>query len=105
MHMCAHARKPGCWRHMRARARKPIMFEQFALGVFYPIDSVLHRLRARTKLLALAWLVGFISVANQFNRVAPYAVLVGMVLLAAALSGVGLGHIWRRMRVLVLLTL
>lgn len=81
------------------------MFEQFALGVFYPIDSLLHRLRARTKLLALAWLVGFVSVANQFNRVAPYAVLVGLALLAAVFSGVGLGHIWRRMRVLVLLTL
>jgi energy-coupling factor transporter transmembrane protein EcfT len=81
------------------------MFDQLALGVYYPVDSILHRLRARTKLLALGWLIGFVSVANQLDLVAPYAVLVGLALLAALLSGVGLGHIWRRMRLLVLLTL
>src|SRR6266542_3583949 len=80
------------------------MFDQFALGVFYPVESFLHRLRARTKLLALGWLIGYVSVANQLGRVAPYAVLVALALLAALLSGVGLGHVWRRMRLLVLLT-
>jgi len=80
------------------------MFEQFALGVYYPIESVLHHLRARTKLLALGWLIGYVSVANQLGRAAPYAVLVALALLAALLSGVGLGHVWRRMRLLVLLT-
>jgi energy-coupling factor transport system permease protein len=81
------------------------MFEQFALGIYYPLESFLHRLRARTKLLALGWLIGYVSVANQFDRVAPYAVLVALAVLAALLSGVGLGHVWRRMRLLVLLTL
>jgi energy-coupling factor transport system permease protein len=81
------------------------MFEQFALGVYYPVESFLHRLCARTKLLALGWLIVYVSVANQFGRAAPYAVLVALTLLVALLAGVGLGHVWRRMRLLVLLTL
>jgi energy-coupling factor transport system permease protein len=81
------------------------MFDQFALGIYYPVESFLHRLRARTKLLVLGWLSVYVGVANQLDRVAPYAVLLALALLAALLSGVGLGHIWRRMRVLVLLTL
>ncbi|MFN8503903.1 energy-coupling factor transporter transmembrane component T family protein [Kouleothrix sp.] len=81
------------------------MIEQFAPGVYYPAESLLHRLRARTKLLALAWLVGYATAANQLARPAPYIALVLLALLAAACSGVGAGPIWRRMRWLVLLTL
>src|SRR5689334_11208903 len=81
------------------------MLSQIALGVYYPIDSPLHRLRARTKLLALGWLIVYTVVANRLGRVAPYAALAGVALLAAACSGAGLGHFWRRMRLLTLLTL
>ena len=81
------------------------MFEQFAPGVFFPIDSPIHRLRARTKLLALGWLVGYTTAANQLGRPVAYAALVALALLAAALSHVGAGQLWRRMRWLALLTL
>ena len=81
------------------------MFEQLALGVYCPIDSFLHRLRARTKLLALGWLIGFVTVANQLGRAAPFLVLVLLVALAGALAGVGLGQLWEKMRLLALLTL
>lgn len=81
------------------------MFEQLAPGVYYPGDSLLHRLRARTKLLALAWLAGTATVANQLGRPAPYVLLIGLALAAAGLSGVGAAQLWRRMRLLTLLTL
>lgn len=81
------------------------MFEQFAPGTYFPIDSPLHRLRARTKLLLLVWLVGYTTAANQLGRVAPYAALVLLALLGAALARVGARALWRRMRWLTLLTL
>ena len=81
------------------------MFEQFAPGTYFPIDSPLHRLRARTKLLVLVWLVGYTTAANQLGRVAPYGALVLLALLGAALARVGARALWRRMRWLTLLTL
>ena len=80
------------------------MFDQILPATYYPGTSVLHRLGARTKLLALAWLAGFIAAANQRAFVAwPYAALVGLACLAAALSGAGPGLLWRRTRLLALL--
>jgi energy-coupling factor transport system permease protein len=82
------------------------MFEQLALGVYYPGESLLHRLRARTKLIALFWLAGFTTAANQRSwQIAPYILLIALALLTAALSGVGLGNVWRRIRLLALLTI
>ena len=82
------------------------MFDQLALGVYYPADSLLHRLQARTKLLVLLWLIVFVTVANrQVNwRPTPYAGLVALVVAAIALSGIAPMHIWRRVRLLALLT-
>ncbi len=82
------------------------MFDQLALGVYYPADSLLHRLQARTKLLVLLWLIVFVTVANrQTNwRPTPYAGLVVLVLAAIALSGISPMHLWRRVRLLALLT-
>ena len=82
------------------------MFNHLALGVYYPADSLLHRLQARTKLLALLWLIVFVTVANrQVNwRPTPYAGLVALVVAAIALSGISPTHIWRRVRLLALLT-
>ncbi len=91
--------------HCLHRKERAAVFSKLALGVYYPIDSPLHRLQARTKLLTLLWLAVFASVANQLRRPAPYLALVGLALLAAACSGVGWAHLWRRMRLLVALML
>jgi energy-coupling factor transport system permease protein len=82
------------------------VFDQLALGVYYPADSLLHRLQARTKLLLLFWLIVFVTVANrQTNwRPTPYAGLVTLVVAAIALSGISPMHLWRRIRLLALLT-
>ncbi|MEO7909753.1 MAG: CbiQ family ECF transporter T component, partial [Roseiflexaceae bacterium] len=82
------------------------MFDQLALGVYYPADSLLHRLQARTKLLVLLWLIVFVTVANrQLDwRITPYAGLVALVVAAIALSGISPMHLWRRVRLLALLT-
>lgn len=82
------------------------MFEQFALGVYIAGDSLLHRLRARTKLLALLWLIGVVTAAGQQSwRAAPYLGLVALVCAAAGLSGISPGLLWRRVRLLALLAL
>ena len=80
------------------------MFDQIIPGIYYPGASVLHRLGARAKLLALAWLVGFVAAANRraFDPW-PYAALLSLVFLAAALSGSGPRLLWRRMRLIALL--
>jgi energy-coupling factor transport system permease protein len=82
------------------------VFDQLALGVYYPADSLLHRIQARTKLLVLLWLIVFVTVANrQANwRAAPYAGLLALVVAAIALSGIAPSHIWRRVRLLALIT-
>jgi energy-coupling factor transporter transmembrane protein EcfT len=81
------------------------VFENISPGVYYPGTSVLHRLQARTKLLALLWLIGFLIVANQrLGHFAPYVALLGLLALGVAVSGVGAGELWRRLRLLALLT-
>ena len=82
------------------------MFDQLALGVYYPADSLLHRLQARTKLLVLLWLIVFVTVANrQVNwRPTPYAGLIALMVAAIALSGISPMHLWRRVRLLALIT-
>jgi energy-coupling factor transport system permease protein len=82
------------------------VFDQLALGVYYPADSLLHRLQARTKLLMLFWLIVFVTVANQQAnwRPTPYAGLVAVVVAAIALSSISPMHLWRRVRLLALLT-
>jgi energy-coupling factor transport system permease protein len=82
------------------------VFDQLALGVYYPADSLLHRLQARTKLLVLLWLIVFVTVANrQVNwRPTPYAGLIALMVAAIALSGISPMHLWRRVRLLALIT-
>jgi energy-coupling factor transport system permease protein len=83
-----------------------VMLQQIALGVYYPGDSLLHRLQARTKLLVLFWLTVALTIANQREwHFAPYAVAVALVCASVGISGIGPGAVWRRMRLLVLLSL
>ncbi len=82
------------------------MIRNISLGVYYPGHSLLHRLQARTKLLVMLWFVIIFLIANQRQwHFAPYIVAIMLVLTAIALSGISPVHLWRRMRLLVLLAL
>ena len=82
------------------------MFQNIPLGTYYPGKSLLHRLRASTKLLLMLWLTIFFTVANQnFWDFTPHIVAVGVLCAGIAFSGVSPGVMWRRMRWLVLLAL
>jgi energy-coupling factor transport system permease protein len=82
------------------------MIRNISLGIYYPGDSLLHRLQARTKLLVMLWFAIFFIIANQRRwHFAPFIVAVLLLLSATALSGISPRHLWRRMRLLVLLAL
>lgn len=82
------------------------MFQNIPLGTYFPGKSLLHRLRARTKLLLMLWLSIFFTIANQnFWDFTPYIVAFVLLFVGIAFSGIAPGVIWRRMRWLVLLAL
>jgi energy-coupling factor transport system permease protein len=82
------------------------MFKNISLGIYYPGNSLLHRLQARTKLLLLAWFTVYIVIANNFMwHFAPYVVLIVFSFTGMALSGISLHHVWRRIRLILLLML
>lgn len=82
------------------------MFKNISLGIYYPGNSILHRLQARTKLLLLAWLTIYIVIANNFRwHFAPYIVLIIFSFVGIVSSGISLHHVWRRIRLLLLLML
>ena len=81
------------------------MFSNIALGVYYPGNSILHRLQARTKLLIIIWLAIFVAIANKFEwHFAPY-IVVGLLLSAGILlSGIAPRVLWQRLWLLLLLS-
>lgn len=82
------------------------MLKNISLGVYYPGNSLLHRLQARTKLFILFLLIICLTVANQRQwHFAPYIVAVILLCAGVALSGISPHHFWRRMRLLVLVTI
>ena len=82
------------------------MFQNIPLGTYFPGKSLLHRLRARTKLLLILWLSIYFSLANQnFWDFTPHIVAVMLLLAGIGFSGISPGVIWRRMRWLMLLAL
>src|SRR5690348_752127 len=83
-----------------------MLFKNITLGVYYPGNSLLHRLQARTKLLALFWLVATLIIANQRQwHFAPYIALVVLVSIGIALAGISPREMWRRIWLLLLLLL
>lgn len=81
------------------------MLRNISLGTYYPGDSFLHRLQARTKLVVLLWLAVALMIANQ--RVwyfAPFVIVVVLVVASILLSGISFHEIWRRTWLLILLT-
>lgn len=80
------------------------MLDNLPVGTYLPHDSVIHRLRARTKLLLLCWLAVAFFIANHKEfHYGVYAFAFTLLLLTLGLSGANPGYIWRRMRLLFLL--
>ncbi len=82
------------------------MLNNISFGVYFPGNSILHRLQARTKLLLLCWFALFVTIANHRTwHFAPYIVLVIFVVASTVLAGISLRQMWERMRLLILLSL
>lgn len=82
------------------------MFKNISLGIYYPGDTILHRLQARTKLLIMLCFIVCIVIANQ-NELdfVPYIAAVLLLFAGMALAGVSPSFMWQRMRLLVILAL
>lgn len=82
------------------------MLNSMAIGTYIAGNSLLHRLQARTKLLALLWIVVTMTIANQrMWHFVPFVVICLLVALAIAFSSIRPGEIWRRIWLLVILIL
>ncbi|GAC1378579.1 MAG: hypothetical protein NVSMB33_03030 [Ktedonobacteraceae bacterium] len=82
------------------------MFKNISIGTYYPGNSLLHRLQARTKLLLLLWVTVFLTIANnRFWHFTPFIVLIALACLSVAAAGVTPRQIWRRIWWLILLVL
>lgn len=80
------------------------MLDNLPVGSYIPRDTVIHGLRARTKLLLLCWLAVAFFVANHKRfHYGVYGWAFALLLLTLSLSGANPGYIWRRMRVLFIL--
>ena len=80
------------------------MLSNLPIGVYAAGSTPVHALRARTKLLLLAWFAIMFFIANhkQFHY-GTYAVAFATLLLALVVGRVDFGYILRRMRLLVIL--
>ena len=75
-----------------------------SLGIYYPGNSILHRLQARTKLLVILFILVAYYIADQrVWHFIPYIVMGLLTLGAVWMSGVSFRHMWQRMWLLILL--
>lgn len=82
------------------------MLRNISLGVYYPGDSPIHRLQARTKLLLIAWFVIWLVVAHRFFwHFAPSVVVLGFSFGGLLLAGISPRTIWQRMWLITVLLL
>lgn len=73
------------------------MIRTIPLGVYFPGESILHRLQARTKLLILLWFMACVTIANnRFWHFAPYIVFACIVAVGMVVSRVSPRQIWMR---------
>jgi len=80
------------------------MLDSLPVGSYIPHDSVIHRLRARTKLLLLCWLAVSFFIANHKRfHYGVYGMAFALLFLTLVLSGANPGYIWRRLRVIFVL--
>lgn len=81
------------------------MLKNVSLGTYYPGKSLLHHLQARTKLLVLLIVVVSLTIAAQREwHFMPFIVLVVLLGISIACSNVSPREMWRRMWLLVVLT-
>ncbi|GAC1462593.1 MAG: hypothetical protein PVSMB5_00950 [Ktedonobacteraceae bacterium] len=82
------------------------MLSNIPLGVYFPGESIIHRLQARTKLILLVWLVIVLIIANQRQwHFAPYIVVLCIVFGEVALARIAPREMWQRLWFLVGLAL
>src|SRR5579863_2081355 len=75
-----------------------------SLGIYYPGNSILHRLQARTKLLVMFWFLVVFFIANhRVWHFTPYIVTGLLMIITVKISGVSFRHMWQRMWILILL--
>ena len=80
------------------------MLNNLPVGVYIAGNSLIHRLQARTKLIVMTWLVVLLFAANRRAwHLAPYVIVLALLLLAVGLSRISPGYLFRRMRLLLLL--
>jgi energy-coupling factor transport system permease protein len=80
------------------------MIKNMTPGIFYPGKSLLHRLQARTKLLAIVLLIVMLLIANQREwHFAPYIVAVALIVCSVLCSGIRPRDLWRRLSLLIIL--
>jgi len=80
------------------------MLDNLPVGSYIPINSPIHRLRARTKLLLLCWLALAFFIANhKAFHYGVYAFAFALLFVTLMLSGANPGYIWRRLRLIFIL--
>src|SRR5260370_38142142 len=80
------------------------MLDNLPVGIYIAGTSPVHRLRARTKLLALAWLAVIFFLANHRTfHFGTYLTAFGLLALALLIARVDLAYVWRRLRWLAIL--
>lgn len=81
------------------------MLRNISLGTYYPGKSLVHRLQARTKLLALLCIALTVTIAAQRQwHFVPFIVLVVLLGISIWVSAIAPRELWRRMWLLVVLT-
>lgn len=80
------------------------MLNNLPIGVYVSGSTPVHRLRARTKLIALSWLTIIFFIANHKQyHFGVYAISFALLAMALLIARVDFRFIWRRMRWLVFL--
>lgn len=84
-----------------------MLLKNVSFGVYYPGTSFLHRLQARTKLLAMLMCLAALVIDQFFfyGHFAPYLMALFLVVCGVACSGISVLEIVRRMWLLTLIVL
>ena len=80
-----------------------MLFRSIPLGIYYPGNSLVHRLQSRTKLLIIVWLVIWQVLASHREwHFVPFIVLVLLVGVSIASARISAREIWRRTWLIVI---